>query len=88
MIFGYARGSSNKQARNYNSLKAQINAIQEAWAEKIFSDVFTGSKTDRSELDKLLKIIQSGDTLFLTKLDSIASNLIQGIQPIEIDALL
>ena len=83
MIFGYARVSTSGQARDGNSLEVQINALREAGAEKIFSDVFSGSKNDRPELDKLLNIIQSGDTLIITKLDRIARSLIQGIQLLE-----
>ena len=83
MIFGYARVSTNFQARDGNSLEAQINFLKEAGAEKIFSDVFSGSKNNRPELDKLLKIIQSGDKLIITKLDRIARSVIHGIQLIE-----
>ena len=83
MIFGYARVSTNSQARDGNSLEAQINSLKEAGAEKIFSDVFSGSKNNRPELDKLLKIIQSGDKLIITKLDRIARSVIHGIQLIE-----
>ena len=83
LIFGYARVSTSGQARDGNSREVQINALQEAGAVKIFSDVFSGSKNDRPELDKLLHIIQSGDTLIITKLDRIARSLIQGIQLIE-----
>ena len=83
MIFGYARVSTNFQARDGNSLEAQINSLKEAGAEKIFSDVFSGSKNNRPELDKLLKIIQSGDTLIITKLDRIARSVMHGIQLIE-----
>ena len=83
MFFGYARVSTNSQARDGNSLEAQIHSLKEAGAEKIFSDVFSGSKNDRPELDKLLKIIQSGDTLIITKLDRIARSVINGIQLIE-----
>jgi len=83
VIFGYARVSTNFQARDGNSLEAQINSLKEAGAEKIFSDVFSGSKNSRPELDKLLKIIQSGDKLIITKLDRIARSVIHGIQLIE-----
>ena len=83
MIVGYARVITSGQARDGNSRDVQINALQEAGAVKIFSDVFSGSKNDRPELDKLLHIIQSGDTLIITKLDRIARSLIQGIQLIE-----
>ena len=83
MFFGYARVSTNGQARDGNSMEFQINALKKAGAEKIFSDIFSGSKNDRPELDKLIKIIQAGDTLIITKLDRIARSLIQGIQLIE-----
>ena len=83
MIFGYARVSTNSQARDGNSLEAQIHFLKEAGAEKIFSDVFSGSKNHRPELDKLLKIIQFGDTIIITKLDRIARSVMHGIQLIE-----
>ena len=83
MIFGYARVNTSGQTRDDNSLEVQINYLQEAGAEKIFPDVFNGSKNDRPELDKLLKVIQSGDTLIITKLDRVTHSLIQGIQLLE-----
>ncbi|MBR2209059.1 MAG: recombinase family protein [Synergistaceae bacterium] len=82
-MFGYARVSTNSQARDGNSLEAQIKLLKDAGAEKIFSDVFSGSKNARPELDKLLKIIQPNDTLIITKLDRIARSVINGIQLIE-----
>lgn len=83
MIFGYARVSTNGQARDGNSLEAQILSLKEAGAVKIFSDVFSGSKNSRPQLDKLLKVIQSGDKLIITKLDRIARSVVHGIQLIE-----
>ena len=83
LIFGYARVSTNSQARDGNSLEAQIHSLKDAGAEKIFSDVFSGSKNHRPELDRLLKILQSGDTLIITKLDRIARSVMNGIQLIE-----
>ena len=83
MIFGYARVSTNGQARDGNSLDVQINALKEAGAVQIFSDIFSGSKNARPQLNKLLKVIQSGDKLIITKLDRIARSVIHGIQLIE-----
>ena len=83
MFYGYARVSTNSQARDVNSLEAQISSLKEAGAEIIFSDVFSGTKNNRPQLNKLLKIIQSGDTLIISKLDRIARSLIQGIQLLE-----
>jgi DNA invertase Pin-like site-specific DNA recombinase len=78
MIYGYARVSTKGQAQNGNSLEAQQEALQANGAEKIFADSFTGTKINRPELDKLLSILQSGDTLMVTKLDRIARSLAQG----------
>ncbi|MBQ6664074.1 MAG: recombinase family protein [Synergistaceae bacterium] len=83
MIYGYARVSTTGQARDGNSIEAQTSALQQAGAEKIFHDVFSGKAEHRPQLDKLLKVIQSGDRLIITKLDRIARSLIQGIQLLE-----
>ena len=83
MIYGYARVSTNGQARDGNSMDAQVKALREAGAVRIFSDVYSGKATHRPELDKLLKVIGDGDTLIITKLDRIARSLLQGVQLLE-----
>lgn len=72
MIYGYARVSTKGQAKDGNSLEAQENALRSAGATKIYSDAFTGTKSHRPELDKLMAVMQYGDTLVVTKLDRIA----------------
>lgn len=83
MIYGYARVSTMGQARDGNSLEAQVNALQQAGAELIFKDIFSGKTEHRPQLDKLLKVIIGGDRLVITKLDRIARSLIKGIQLLE-----
>lgn len=83
MIYGYARVSTMGQARDGNSLEAQVNALQQAGAELIFKDIFSGKTEHRPQLDKLLKVISGGDRLVITKLDRIARSLIKGIQLLE-----
>ena len=83
MIYGYARVSTMGQARDGNSIEVQVSALQQAGAEKIFKNVFSGNAKHRPQLDKLLKVIQSGDKLIITKLDRIACSLIQCIQLLE-----
>lgn len=83
MIFGYARVSTNYQARDGNSLESQVRMLQEAGAEKIYTDAFTGTKTDRPEMGKLLLKLQPGDKLIVTKLDRIARSATQGFDLIE-----
>ena len=83
MIYGYARVSTRGQAKDGNSLEAQENALRSAGVTKIYADAFTGTKKHRPELDKLLKVMQSGDTLVVTKLDRIARSATQGIELIQ-----
>lgn len=83
MLYGYARVSTRGQAKDGNSLEAQENALRSAGATKIYADAFTGTKTQRPELDKLMPVMQSGDTMVVTKLDRIARSATQGIELIQ-----
>lgn len=83
MIYGYARVSTRGQAREGNSIEYQEQKLKEAGASIIYVDTYTGTKTDRPELDKLLKRLESGDTLIVTKLDRIARSVVQGAELIE-----
>lgn len=80
MIYGYSRVSTKCQAKDGNSLESQEKALREAGATKIFTDAFTGTKTDRPEFDKLIAEIKAGDTLVVTKLDRFARSMTQGSQ--------
>jgi DNA invertase Pin-like site-specific DNA recombinase len=75
MKYGYARVSTQGQAREGNSLEKQEQDLRAAGAEKIYADAFTGKRMDRPELQKLLKEIQTGDTLIVTKLDRFARSI-------------
>ena len=83
MVYGYARVSTMGQAREGNSLEAQVNALRQAGAERIFKDVYSGKTKRRPQLDRLLKVIEYGDKLIITRLDRIARSLIQGVQLLE-----
>lgn len=83
MIYGYARVSTKGQAKDGNSLEAQEIALRSAGAIEIYADAFTGTKANRPELDKLMAVMQSGDTMVVTKLDRIARSATQGIALIQ-----
>lgn len=80
MIYGYARVSTQIQAKDGNSLEVQEKILKENGAEIIYSDTFTGTKQHRPELDKLLVELKEGDKLIVTKLDRIARSVTQGIE--------
>lgn len=83
VIFGYARVSTNGQAKDGNSLEAQNSALAAAGATKIYSDAYTGTTMKRPEFEKLRKDILPGDTLVVTKLDRIARSLTEGSKSIK-----
>jgi len=70
MIIGYARVSTEDQ-----NLDAQIDALNDAGAEKIFAEKISGSRRDRPELDKLLEQLRDGDVIVVTKYDRFARSL-------------
>lgn len=80
MIYGYSRVSTKGQAKDGNSLEAQEQALRAAGAEIVYKEAFTGTITDRPELDKLLNRLQNGDKLIVTKLDRIARSAAKGIE--------
>ena len=83
MNYGYARVSTKGQAKDGNSLEAQEKALKDSGAEKIYKETFTGRETDRPELDKLLKGLQAGDRLIVSKLDRIARSAVKGIELVD-----
>lgn len=70
MIIGYGRVSTEDQ-----NLDAQIDALKEAGAERIFTDKISGSKRKRPELDKMLEQLRRGDVVLVTKYDRLARSL-------------
>lgn len=77
MVYGYARVSTKGQAKDGNGIEAQINILREHGATKIYTDSFTGTKIDRPEFDKLMKEVEQGDVLVVSKLDRFARSVSQ-----------
>jgi DNA invertase Pin-like site-specific DNA recombinase len=68
MKFGYARVSSNTQDH-----AAQVEALQAAGCERIFSEKASGKSTKgRPEFAKLMKALNHGDVVTVVKLDRLA----------------
>ena len=67
MKYGYARVSTGGQ-----SVAAQIAALRQAGAEKVFKETASGARTDRAQLRRLLNALEKGDVLIVTRLDRLA----------------
>ena len=65
--YGYARVSTNGQ--DLGSQEAELLA---AGAAKVFKEKVSGAKTDRAELAKLIRRLEPGDGLIVTRLDRLA----------------
>lgn len=77
-VYGYARVSTAGQ-----SLEVQIEALEKENVEYIYQEKFTGTATNRPQLQKLVGTLQKGDKLVVTKLDRLARNTKEGIELIE-----
>lgn len=70
VILGYARVSTEGQ-----SLEAQLDALETAGVERVFSEKASGSKRARPELDKLMDQLRPGDVVTVTKYDRLSRSL-------------
>ncbi len=70
MIYGYARCSTNEKMQDINRQVRELKQ-QGATDTTIYMEYESGMKADRSELNKLLNIVQSGDTIISTEVSRI-----------------
>jgi len=76
--YGYARVSTVHQ-----DLEAQIQELEKEGCDIIYKEKFTGTKKDRPEFQKLLSVLEEGDTLVVTKLDRFARSAADGMEIIK-----
>jgi DNA invertase Pin-like site-specific DNA recombinase len=66
-LIGYARVSTDGQ-----TLDGQIEQLKQAGCETVFKEKESGIKTDRPQLRKMLKALDDGDNVLVTRLDRLA----------------
>ena len=70
MIYGYARVSTGDQTTDL-----QKDALAKAGCDRIFTDVASGAKAHRPELDHMLDLLRKGDTVVVWKLDRLGRSM-------------
>ncbi len=70
MIYGYARCSTNEKMQDINRQVRELKQ-QGATDTTIYLEYESGTKVNRAELQKLLSIVKSGDTIFATEVSRI-----------------
>ena len=70
MLIGYARVSTILQNSDL-----QLDALQQAGCEKIFTDIISGTVDERPALSKVKEILRRGDTLVVYSLDRLGRSL-------------
>lgn len=79
MLIGYARISTDDQ-----NLNLQMDALQLAGCEKIYSDRISGAKAARPGLSLALEVARTGDVLVVWRLDRLGRSLKDLIETMEI----
>ena len=70
MLIGYARISTHDQ-----TLALQLDALEKAGCEQIFTDRVSGTKAERKGLTDALSHLREGDTLVVWRLDRLGRSL-------------
>jgi len=76
--YGYARVSTVNQ-----DLESQLQTLENENCDEIYSEKFTGTKTERPVFTELLEMLKEGDTLVVTKLDRFARTTEHGIRTVK-----
>ena len=78
MLIGYARVSTDDQ-----NLDLQRDALQAAGCERVFEDMVSGARADRTGLVTLMSMLRAGDTVVIWRLDRLGRSLKNLIELVE-----
>ena len=70
MFYGYCRCSTTETKQDINRQVRELKALG-VLKENIFKEYVSGSKEDRSQLNRLLSLIEDGDTIISTEVSRI-----------------
>ncbi len=78
MLIGYARVSTDDQ-----NLDLQRDALQAAGCERVFEDMVSGARAERTGLAPLMSMLRAGDTVVIWRLDRLGRSLKNLIELVE-----
>jgi DNA invertase Pin-like site-specific DNA recombinase len=78
MLIGYARVSTDDQ-----NLDLQRDALRAAGCERVFEDMVSGARADRTGLATLMSMLRAGDTVLIWRLGRSLKNLIELVERLE-----
>jgi len=78
MLIGYARVSTDDQ-----NLDLQRDALQAVGCERVFEDMVSGARADRTGLVTLMSMLRAGDTVVIWRLDRLGRSLKNLIELVE-----
>ena len=81
MTYGYARCSTNETKQDVNRQKREL---KNKGAQHIFWEYESGTKISREELNKLLAVVQPGDTIVVTEISRLTRSIKQLCDLIEL----
>ncbi|SFO67467.1 Site-specific DNA recombinase [Pseudobutyrivibrio sp. JW11] len=66
-VYGYARCSTNETRQDIDRQKRELKSLGVTDEKYIYWEYESGTKTDRVEFQKLLDVVESGDTIVTTE---------------------
>jgi DNA invertase Pin-like site-specific DNA recombinase len=76
---GYARVSTRDQ-----SLDLQLEALRAVGCTKVFNEKMSGARSDRPQLARLLKAVEPGDVVIVTRLDRLARSTLDLLHSVDV----
>jgi DNA invertase Pin-like site-specific DNA recombinase len=78
-----ARPSVPRRGACPSSIEAQVERLEKAGCEPVFSEHQSGGKRDRKELERALDFVRKGDVLVVCKIDRLSRSLIDLLNILE-----
>lgn len=72
MIYGYLRCSTNEERQDIKRQEREINTLIDSKVDKFYYEYESGTKIDRKQLNELLAVVNTGDTIVCTEVSRIS----------------